>query len=269
MSKIIKEWASFAKETALLAGDVLKKGFGSSFIIGSKPGKKNLVTQYDRASENLIITEIKSRYPTHSIIAEESGSFIQQESQVTWIIDPLDGTVNFAHEIPIFSISIAVAVNKEIVCGVVYQPMTRELFVAQKKQGAFLNDRLLNISFVSQMNQAFLATGFPYDVHKDPLHCIESFSELLRTGAPIRRLGSAAIDLAYVAAGRFDGFWEVGLNSWDMAAGMLLVKEAGGMVTHNDGTEHQIFGYHNLLATNKYLHPIMIDYLSKGKHETN
>ncbi|PWU15312.1 MAG: inositol monophosphatase [Chlamydiae bacterium] len=265
MSKIIKEWASFATEIALSAGDVLRKGFGSPFAISSKPGKQNLVTEYDKASENLLITAIKSCYPTHSIIAEEGGFYIQQESQVTWIIDPLDGTVNFAHEIPLFSISIAVAVDKEIACGVVYQPMTRELFVAQKQEGAFLNGRLLNVSPVSQINQALLATGFPYDVHKDPLHCIENFSKILRTGTPIRRLGSAAIDLAYVAAGRFDGFWEVGLNSWDMAAGMLLVKEAGGMVTHYDGTEHQIFGYYNLLATNKYLHPIMIDYLNKGK----
>ncbi|HEV3269807.1 MAG TPA: inositol monophosphatase family protein [Candidatus Rhabdochlamydia sp.] len=263
MSKIIKEWASFAAEIALLAGDILKKGFGSQFIVDSKPGKQNLVTEYDRASENLITTAIKSRYPTHSIIAEESGSYIKQESQVTWIIDPLDGTVNFAHEIPLFSISIAVAIHKEIVCGVVYQPMTKELFVAQKQQGAFLNGRLLSISSVSQMSQALLATGFPYDVHKDPLHCIESFSEISRTGTPIRRLGSAAIDLAYVAAGRFDGFWEAGLNSWDMAAGMLLVKEAGGTVTHYDGKEHQIFGYYNLLATNKHLHPIMINYLKQ------
>ena len=141
--------------------------------------------------------------------------------------------------------------------------MTKELFSAQKQQGAFLNGQLLNISSTLQMNQALLATGFPYDVHKDPLYCIERFSEILRTGTPIRRLGSAAIDLAYVAAGRFDGFWEIGLNSWDMAAGMLLVKEAGGIVTHYDGTEHQIFGYHNLLATNKHLHPIMIDYLKQ------
>jgi len=205
MSKIMKEWASFATDIALLAGDILRKGFGSQFVIGSKPGKQNLVTEYDRASENLLITAIKSQYPTHSIIAEESGSYIQQKSQATWI-----------HEIPLFSINIGVAIHKEIVCGVVYQPMIRELFVAQKQQGAFLNGRLLSISSISQMNQALLATGFPYDVHKDPLHCIESFSEVLRTGTPIRRLG----------------------------------------------TEHQIFGYHNLLATNKHLHPIMINYLN-------
>lgn len=269
MSKIIKEWASFAIEIALLAGDILKKGFGTQFVIGSKSGKQNLVTEYDRASENLLITAIKSRYPTHSIIAEESGSYIKQKCPATWIIDPLDGTVNFAHKIPLFSISIAVAVDKDIVCGVVYQPMIKELFSAQKQQGAFLNGQLLNISSISQMNQALLATGFPYDVHQDPLHCIERFSEILRTGTPIRRLGSAAIDLAYVAAGRFDGFWEIGLNSWDMAAGMLLVQEAGGIVTHYDGTEHQIFGYYNLLATNKHLHPVMIDYLNKGKYETH
>lgn len=265
MSKFMKEWTSFATEIALSAGDVLKKGFGSPLIIGSKSGKQNLVTEYDRASENLLITAIKTRYPTHSIIAEESGFSIQKDTQTTWIIDPLDGTVNFAHQIPIFSISIAVAVGKEVVCGVVYQPMTRELFVARKQQGAFLNGRLLNVSSIAQMDQALLATGFPYDIHKNPLHCMERFSAVLRSGTPIRRLGSAAIDLAYLAAGRFDGFWEVGLNSWDMAAGMLLVKEAGGIVTHYDGTEHQVFGYHTLLATNKHLHPMMIEYLNKGE----
>lgn len=263
MSKLIEEWASFATEIALSAGDVLKKGFGSQFAIRSKSGKQNLVTEYDSASEKLLITAIKNRYPTHSIIAEESGAHVQKNTQATWIIDPLDGTVNFAHGIPLFSISIAVAVDQEIVCGVVYQPMTKELFVAQKQQGAFLNGRLLHTSSITQIDQALLATGFPYDVHKNPLHCIEHFSEILKTGTPIRRLGSAAIDLAYVAAGRFDGFWEVGLNSWDMAAGMLLIKEAGGMVTHYDGAEHQIFGYHTLLATNKHLHPLMINYLNK------
>lgn len=261
MPELIKEWASFATEIALSAGSILKKGFGSRSKITAKKGKQNLVTECDLASERLIIAAIKSRYPTHSILAEESGSHIQQNSQVTWIIDPLDGTVNFAHEIPLFSVSIAAAIHKEVVCGVVYQPMTQELFVAQKQQGAFLNGQPLKTSSTSQIDQALLATGFPYNIDKNPQHCIERFTEILKTGTPIRRLGSAAIDLAYVAAGRFDGFWEVGLNSWDMAAGMLLVTEAGGMVSHYDGAEHQIFGYHTLLATNKYLHPTMINYL--------
>lgn len=261
MPKLIQEWASFATEIALSAGNILQKGFGSRCKITAKEGKQNLVTEYDLASEKLIIAAIKSRYPTHAIIAEESGSLMQQNGQVTWIIDPLDGTVNFAHKIPFFSVSIAVAIHKEVVCGVVYQPMTQELFVAQKKQGAFLNGQPLKTSSISQIDQALLATGFPYNVDENPLHCIERFTEILKTGTPIRRLGSAAIDLAYVAAGRFDGFWEVGLNSWDMAAGMLLITEAGGMVSHYDGTEHQIFGYHTLLATNKHLHPTMINYL--------
>ncbi|MDR2539958.1 MAG: hypothetical protein LBC45_05145 [Chlamydiales bacterium] len=212
MSNIIKEWAPFSIEIALLAGDVLKKGFGSQLTIDSKPGKQNLMTKCDRA------------------------------------IDPLDGTLNFVHEIPPFSMSTALAVDKEVVCGVVYQPMTKELFVTQKQQGALLNSRSLNDPSVSQIDQAFLATGFPYDVHKNPMHCIEHFSEVLRTGVPIRRLSSAAIDLAYVASGRFDGFWETGFNSWNLTAGMLLVKEASGVVTHYDRTEHQLFGYHDLIS---------------------
>lgn len=261
MSNLIKEWASFAIEISLSSGKLLKKGFGSQFTIASKEGKQNLVTEYDYASEKLLTSAIKNRYPTHSIIAEESGSFIQQNNQATWIIDPLDGTVNFAHGVPFFSVSIAVAIHKEVVCGVIYQPMTEELFVAQKQQGAFLNNQLLKTSSVKQIDQALLATGFPYNIDENPMHCIESFTKILKTGSPIRRLGSAAIDLAYVAAGRFDGFWEVGLNSWDIAAGLLLIKEAGGIVTHYDGTEHQIFGRHSLLATNKHLHPTMINYL--------
>jgi myo-inositol-1(or 4)-monophosphatase len=264
MPKLCKEWASFATDIALSAGDLLRKGFGSQYKISSKEGKQNLVTEYDRASENLIVRAIKSRYPNHSIIAEESGYYIQKNSQVTWIVDPLDGTVNFAHGIPIFSISIAIVIDREIVCGVVYQPMTKELFSAQKQQGAFLNSQLLKVSPTLKIDQALLATGFPYDIDKNPMHCIERFAEILKIGVPIRRLGSAAIDLAYVAAGRFDGFWEVGLNSWDVAAGILLVKEAGGMVTHYDGTEHQIFGYYPLLATNKHLHSTMVSYL-QGK----
>ena len=156
---------------------------------------------------------------------------IKGKSDVTWIIDPLDGTVNFARNIPVFSVSIAAAIDQKIVCGVVYQPITQELFIAEKDKGAYLNGKQLFVSKVAQFDEALMSTGFPYNVDKNPLHCVEKFAQMQVKGVPIRRLGSAAIDLAYVAAGRYDVFWEVGLHPWDMAAGKLLVEEAGGTVS--------------------------------------
>jgi myo-inositol-1(or 4)-monophosphatase len=248
-----------AIQAALGAGGLLRRGFGTEFAIGSKEGVQNLVTEYDKAAEKSIISAILKHFPDHAFLAEESGETHQGKSPVTWIIDPLDGTVNFARQVPVFSISIAAAIEKNIVSGVVYQPMTNELFVAEKGKGAYLNGKQIFVSKIDSLKKALLATGFPYDVHKNPRQCIDLFAEMQRTGVPIRRLGSAAIDLAYVAAGRFDAFWEVGLNAWDMAAGKLLVEEAGGKVTHWDGSPHKIFGYETLLASNARLHPEMIE----------
>lgn len=211
----------------------------------------------------MILKRIRSHFPTHQFLAEE-GSFEDiNHREVLWIVDPLDGTVNFVHSIPIFGISIAVSIAKEIVAGVIYQPLSNELFVAQKKGGAFLNGQLLRISRIKELDDAFIATGFPYNVAKNPLHCIESFDFMARKGVSLRRLGAAAIDLAYVAAGRFDGFWEVGLHPWDMAAGKLLVEEAGGRVSLYDGSPHQIFGYFPLIATNGHLHNQLIETLKE------
>ena len=167
---------------------------------------------------------------------------------MTWIIDPLDGTVNFAHNIPVFSVSIAACVDGVIVSGVVFHPMAQELFVAEKGKGAYLNAKSISVSKTSDLKNALLATGFPYDVDKDPLNCVEKFAKMQLKGVPVRRLGSAAIDLAYVAAGRWDAYWEVGLHPWDMAAGKLLVEEAGGAISHWDGAPHEIFGYSTMLA---------------------
>jgi myo-inositol-1(or 4)-monophosphatase len=247
-----------AIHAALRAAELLKRGFGTSFEISSKKGIQNLVTEYDKAAEELIISTIHGRFPDHSFLAEESGSSGTENSSVVWIIDPLDGTVNFAHHIPHFSVSIAASVNKEIISGVVCQPMLGELFVAEKGEGAFLNGRPLHVTSTSDFEHAILATGFPYNVHENPLKCVDRFCEMTKLGVPIRRLGSAAIDLAYVAAGRFDAYWEVSLHPWDMAAGKLLVEEAGGKVTHYDGTPHRIFHYDTLVASNGVLHQKMI-----------
>jgi myo-inositol-1(or 4)-monophosphatase len=254
-----------AIEAALKAGEILRRGFYSDYQISEKPGVHNLVTEYDHKAEESIISTILSHYPSHSIVAEESGeAHTKQGAEVHWIIDPLDGTVNFAHRIPIFSVSIGVAVHQEVIAGVVYSPLLHELFVAEKSKGAYLNGVRLNVSKVDQLIRAFVATGFPYNVNQNPLHCIDRFVQMQAKGVPIRRLGSAALDLSYVAAGRFDAFWEINLNSWDMAAGKLLIEEAGGKVTKYNGSPFSIFSDKMLLATNGHLHSAMIEHLNRN-----
>lgn len=250
-----------AIQAAMNAGELLRNGFGTEFQITLKSGKQNLVTEFDNASEKNIISSILKVFPDHAILAEESGDVQKGNHPVTWVIDPLDGTVNFAHNIPLFSVSIAAAIQETVVSGVVYQPITRELFVAVKGKGAFLNGKQIFVSKASTTETAIMSTGFPYNVDEDPLKCVEKFAKMQLKGVPLRRLGSAAIDMSYVAAGRFDAFWEVGLHPWDMAAGKLLVEEAGGTVSHWDGSFHKTFGYYTMLATNGLLHNAMIEHL--------
>jgi myo-inositol-1(or 4)-monophosphatase len=250
-----------AIQASLSAGALLRRGFGTEFKIEEKEGKQNFVTEYDKASEKNIISIIFQHFPDHAILAEESGDIQKGKSPVTWIIDPLDGTVNFARNVPVFSTSIAVAIDMQIACGVVYQPITQELFIAEKGKGAYLNGKKISVSKTTQFEKAMMATGFPYDVDKNPLSCIDRFAMIQAQGVPIRRLGSAAIDLSYVAAGRFDVYWEVGLHPWDIAAGKLLVEEAGGKVSHWNGTPHKVFCYDTLLASNGLLHQKMIEHL--------
>ena len=244
----------------MLGGKILRQGFGTSFKISSKEGKNNLVTEYDNKSEKAIIDLIKSRFPSHRFWAEESGITGNDDSEITWIIDPLDGTVNFAHNLPIFSVSIAAIKGKEILCGVVYHPILDELFVAVKGQGATLNGEKISPSKTDDLSSAFLVTGFPYNVHENPGQCIDHFVWVVQSGIPIRRLGSAALDLAYVACGRFDGFWEINLHPWDVAAGVLLVREAGGTVSQYDGADYWITN-DNMLSTNGIIHGQIIETL--------
>jgi myo-inositol-1(or 4)-monophosphatase len=251
-----------AMQAALKAGELLRSGLQTSFRIDTKSGKNDLVTELDKSSEECIIKMIKRHFPTHSIMAEESGEH-DGNSDVLWIIDPLDGTVNFAHRVPIFSVSIAVAIKKEIQVGVVYQPILHELFIAEKGKGASLNGTPLRVSSKREFSTSFLVTGFPYNIEKNPRHCIDHFAKLLAQGIPIRRLGSAALDLAYTAAGRFDAYWEININPWDIAAGMLLVEEAGGKVTHYDGSPHTVFGEKSIIASNGHLHQDMVAHLKE------
>ncbi len=243
-----------AIDAALLAGEVLRHGFGTAFGISSKEGNHNLVTDYDYKSEKTIIEFITKNTKDSHFLAEESGSSGPKTSGTLWIIDPLDGTVNFAHQLPLFSVSIAAAQNGQTVSGVVYQPITHELFVAEKGKGAFLNGQRIKVSDVSKIEQSILATGFPYNLAKNPFHCIDHFVDILKLGIPIRRMGSAAIDLAYTAAGRFEGFFEVELGAWDVAAGKLILEEAGGKITHWDGKLFDIYSRATVFASNGHIH---------------
>lgn len=251
---MFSEITNTAIQVALGAGKILLDGFGSDFKIDSKEGRNNLVTEYDKKSEKYIIDTISKAFPTHSFLAEESGKSQNFHSDdIIWVVDPLDGTVNFAHNLPIFSVSIAAVKNNEILTGVVYHPILNELFVAEKGKGAFLNDKPISVSKNADLATSFLVTGFPYNPNTTHKKCICSFSDFIGMGIPVRRLGSAALDLAYVANGRFDGFWEIKLNPWDVAAGILLVREAGGKVTQYDGTEAGI-NDESLVATNSLIH---------------
>ncbi len=249
-----------AKNAALLAGEILMEGFGTNYKIMNKEGRNNLVTEYDIKSEKAIIDYIKSKYPDHSFLAEESGNTFNK-NHVKWIIDPLDGTVNYANNLPIFSVSIAAEYNDEIVAGVVFNPILNELFYASKDGGAFVNGNQINCSKSEDMNTSFLVTGFPYNVDKNPYSCVDTFVKVVLQGIPIRRLGSAAIDLAYVACGRFDGFWEINLNPWDTAAGFLLVEESGGKVTLYNNNKFSIYS-DTIIATNGHIHNQVVELIN-------
>jgi myo-inositol-1(or 4)-monophosphatase len=251
-----------AVEAALLAGDILRQGYGTQFTIGNKEGHFNLVTEYDHKAEAAVIDFLSAHCPESTFLAEESGS--SGTGDLVWVIDPLDGTVNFAREVPIFAVSIGLERRGELIAGVVFQPVTQELFIAEKGKGAFLNGKPLRVSGAKTVQQAILATGFPYNIRENPFHCIEHFNDILKEGIPIRRLGSAAIDFAYTAAGRYEGYFEVSLAPWDCAAGVLLVEEAGGVVTHWDGSPFAIRSQRPVVATNGILHQELLAILSKG-----
>ena len=238
------------------SGAIIQKYFQGTFTVESKEGINNLVTEVDKMSEDKIISIIKKYYPGHSIISEESGEE-KQDSPYQWIIDPIDGTVNFAHGIPICCVSIGLKKGDELIFGSVYNPMMNELFFAEKGKGATLNGVPISVSKKSDFRMACLVTGFPYKWPDEREHPIKVFERFVLEGLPVRRLGSAAIDLCWVACGRFDGFWEYNLSSWDVAAGYLIVEEAGGRITNFDGDKYSVFDKQTL-ATNGLIHEEML-----------
>jgi myo-inositol-1(or 4)-monophosphatase len=247
-------------EAVQSAADEVRRFIDLDFKISNKEGVNNLVTEVDHASEKIIMDTIKKNFPDHYILTEESGE-IYQDSQYKWIIDPIDGTVNFAHRIPICCISIGVEHNGKMVLGAVYNPFMNELFLAERGCGATLNDRPISVSKKESVINSCLVTGFPYTYLDMPNGPLEVFDRLIRRGIPVRRLGSAAIDLCWVACGRFDGFYEHKLNAWDSAAGFLLVEEAGGKVTDLKGSPYSPY-QPGIVATNGIIHDELLKWVN-------
>ncbi len=253
---------NFAIQVAREAGGVLIDRLGSAQV--SNKGDIDLVTEADLASEELIIEKIRSHYPQHGILAEESGEAVMVgsgRSDWKWIIDPLDGTTNYAHGYPCFCVSIAVERAGSIEIGVVYDPLRDEMFAAERGHGATLNERRIRVSSVEDLNRAMVCTGFPYNVRERP-DFARDFANFTMQAQAVRRDGSAALDLAYVACGRFDGFWEDGLNPWDTAAGLLLIEEAGGRVTDFHDAPLDIYTK-KVLASNGLVHNMMMRVLER------
>ena len=248
-------------KATLEAGKIIQRYFNGTFKINNKEGINNLVTEVDKFSEDKIIEIIREHFPGHSIISEEVGELIQ-DSDYQWIIDPIDGTVNFAHGIPICCVSIALKHKEDLLLGAVYNPMMNELFFAEKGKGATLNGIPIAVSTKTDFKKACLVTGFPYKWPESKEHPIKVFERFIMEGLPIRRLGSAAIDLCWVACGRFDGFWEYNLSSWDVAAGYLIVQEAGGIITNFEGSPYNVFE-RETLATNGLIHAAMLEAINR------
>jgi len=252
-----------AIQAALKAGEILRKGFGSAFEINVKPGLQNFVTVYDHLSEESIISSILEVFPSHNILAEERGlqEISSSEDTILWIIDPLDGTTNFAHHLPLFTISIAAYSKGKGLCGVIFQPLSNELFVAEKGKGAYLNGVRLTVSNTQKLDECLITVGLPYDAESSPFLSLQQLQHLSQRGATLRNLGSAALALAYVAAGKTDAFWMYNLHLWDIAAGILLIEEAGGRLTQFE--KKPIVSYTtSVLATNQALHQPLLNFLA-------
>ena len=247
-----------AKEAALEAGQMLLSHLRTDFQI-SKKGRINLVTEMDLKAEKLIVDRIRLDFPDHEILAEERGTQTGS-GPCKWIIDPLDGTTNYAHGYQFFCVSIAVELEGQLAVGVVYDPVTEEFFSARKDAGATLNGQPIQVSTEDVLVDSLLTTGFSYQKTEIQRN-LELFNRIIFHCRAIRRDGSAALDLCYVACGRFDGFWELSLNSWDVAAGRLMVEEAGGCVTAFDGSPCTIYE-RELLASNGKIHSAMVELLN-------
>ncbi len=251
----MKDFLELAKKACLLSGEIQMASLGHVHDIHFK-GEINLVTEVDRKCEHEIVSLIQGTFPTHDILAEE-GSGQRKDSEYKWIIDPLDGTTNYAHAYPLFCTSIALEYKGEIVLGVVYEPNLKELFLAEKGAGATINGQRLKVSETETLKSSLLSTGFAYNVAKAKDNNLQHFQDFILNAQAVRRDGVAAVDLCYTAAGRFDGFWELDLFPWDVAAGYLMIQEAGGQVTDFRGRPFSVYSK-EILASNGRIHSEMI-----------
>lgn len=251
----------YIERLARQAGQILRAGYQQEHQVDYK-GVIDLVTEIDRKSEDYLLGEIRKDYPDHNILAEESGGTRGDGQQ--WYIDPLDGTVNYAHNIPIFSVSIAYASNGTLSLGAVYDPLRDEMYTAERGAGAYLNGRPLHVSSASDLQKSLLVTGFPYDIQNPKVNNLNNFVYFSQRTQGVRRFGSAALDLCYVAAGRFDGFWEMALKPWDVAAGGLICEEAGARVTNVHGETDFISPPQSILATAPGIYTRMLEELKQN-----
>jgi myo-inositol-1(or 4)-monophosphatase len=249
-----------AVESVVRAGDAMLASFGTDVHIANK-GAIDLVTDVDVAIEREFRRRIADRFPDHSVLGEEMGGSSTPPDGPCWVFDPIDGTTNFAHGLPIFCSSLALEIGGEAQVAAVYDPTRRELFTAERGGGAFLNGKPMQVSSAETLLQSVLVTGFPYDVHSRVAEIVGLFGEFVGRARAVRRLGSAAIDLCYVAAGRMDGFWERDLKPWDIAGGALLVTEAGGTITNFRGERFQSRGA-DVVASNGRIHPAMLEIIA-------
>ncbi len=258
---LMDDFAALGMEVAREAGQLLLDRFRTDFTITHK-GVVNLVTEVDLAAEELIVSRIRKAFPSHAILAEERHN--QDHSKgIAWVIDPLDGTTNYAHGYPVFSVSIGLEIDGEIQWGAVFDPTRNELFSACKGRGAACNGAPIGISKNSTLTSSLLATGFPYDIQTDSRNNLDNFCAFAVRVQGVRRGGSAALDLCYVASGRFDGFWEYKLKPWDCAAGSLIVREAGGTISNFGGRPFSIYEG-EVVASNGLIHQQMLDVLAAG-----
>jgi myo-inositol-1(or 4)-monophosphatase len=256
------EFLNAAREAAFEAGKMLKQGLNEAREILFK-GSVDLVTNFDRKAQEMIFDRLSGSFPDHGFLAEE-GLLYQEQNDFRWVIDPLDGTTNYAHGVPVFCVSIGLEFKGKIILGVVYDPMQEEMFHAVRGEGAYLGESRIHVSSEGDLGRGLVATGFPYDVRVNPDNNAVHFNYFLTRVQAIRRCGSAALDLCYVACGRFDGFWELRLRPWDMAAGGLIVQEAGGRLSDFAGREFNIYRP-EALATNGLIHEAMLQVIQLGK----
>lgn len=257
-----------AVEIVLRAGEIQMSRRESGFQIDKK-GTIDLVTEVDLECEKMCRAVLAERFPHHDILAEElsSGPGQPRTSRYRWVFDPLDGTTNYAHGLPVFCASLALEIDGRTEVGAIYDPTRKELFTGERGQGAFVNGTRLGVSETRSLLDALLVTGFPYDVHERLVPLLAMFGAFLGEARAVRRLGSAALDLCYVAAGRFDGFWEQTLKPWDVAAGALIVEEAGGRITGMDGSQFDPAAAH-LVASNGQIHEAMLDVIKRAPQQT-